>query len=119
MKKVNKNIVLIVLIALLLIAAIIVTYFIMRKKQSQSSNVQTTTSDSTTPTTLRYGSRGDDVKRLQEYLNSQLSLMIWRGYPTYNGQEIKKLTVDGIFGSRTQAAVEWYFGSTEVKTNQF
>ena len=41
---------------------------------------------------LSYGSRGDDVKKLQESLNQQ-------GY---------SLSVDGIFGSQTQQAVQDY-----------
>ena len=43
-------------------------------------------------TTIRYGSSGDEVKKLQESLNSQ-------GY---------KLDVDGQFGSATQSAVRYY-----------
>ena len=43
-------------------------------------------------TTIRYGSSGDEVKKLQESLNSQ-------GY---------KLDVDGKFGSATQSAVRDY-----------
>mgnify|MGYP002854268280 FL=1 len=119
MKKVNKQITVIVLIALLLVAVIVTVYFIAHKKQSQNDNSTTDNSGDTASTVLQYGSRGNEVKRLQEFLNTQLSLMVWRGYPTYNGQEIKQLTVDGIFGARTQAAVEWYFNSKTVLTNQF
>ena len=45
-----------------------------------------------TYSTIRYGSRGDDVKALQNALNAA-------GY---------SLDVDGIFGSKTQAAVKQY-----------
>ena len=42
--------------------------------------------------TIKYGSQGDDVKTLQEYLNQ-------------NGANLK---VDGVFGNQTQAAVKNY-----------
>ena len=44
---------------------------------------------------LRFGIEGDDVRALQEYLNFISN--------TYT--EIPKITVDGVFGNQTQAAV--------------
>ena len=43
-------------------------------------------------TTLKYGSKGDEVRRLQEQLNSL-------GY---------NLSADGVFGGQTQSAVKQY-----------
>lgn len=122
MKATNKKIVTIVAIALLLIAAIVIGFVVYRKRQAQSGG--STTDDipsggGSDVQTLQYGSRGDEVKRLQTYLNSQLQMLIWKGLPTYNDKEIKQLDVDGIFGARTQAVVKWLFGTTSVQTNQF
>lgn len=128
MKKTNKKIVLIVLVALLLIAFIVTGYVIIRRKQAERSGSADSTgsatgaagtSSSAAASTLQYGSRGDEVKRLQQFLNAQLVMLVWRGLPTYNGKEISKLDEDGIFGARTLAVVKWYFNSTSVRTNQF
>jgi hypothetical protein len=48
---------------------------------------------------LRYGSRGENVKKLQEYLNTKITP------PT------ALLEVDGIFGNLTQGALEIVTGS--------
>jgi hypothetical protein len=47
--------------------------------------------------TLQQGSRGEDVKALQQLLNQ-------KGFIQNDG---KQLTVDGIFGANTAAAVRW------------
>lgn len=122
MKRTQKQILLIVGITLLLIAAIVVAYILMRKKETPAIVApQTDTIDASESTTqvLKYGSRGAEVTRLQKFLNAQLALMIWKGYPSVNGKEIRNLAVDGIFGKETQAAVQWYFNSSTVNTTQF
>lgn len=125
MKKANKQILIIIAITILVIAGIVIAYFITRKKATGKQPILSDVDEnplpvvSSTTKILQYGSRGEDVKRLQRFLNEQLSLLIWKGYPTLNGKQIKQLSVDGIFGAETQAVVKWYFGTTTVSTDKF
>ena len=122
MTKSNKQIIIILAVTDTIIAAIVIAYFVMRKKSSTKIVPIGEVEDQEDPvgvTTLQYGSRGSEVKRLQIFLNQQLSLLIWKGLPTLNGEQIKELSTDGIFGAKTQAVVKWYFGKTTVTTDQF
>ena len=122
MTKSNKQIIIILAVTATIIAAIVIAYFVMRKKSSAKIMPIGEVEDQEDPvgvTTLQYGSRGSEVKRLQIFLNQQLSLLIWKGLPTLNGEQIKELSTDGIFGVKTQAVVKWYFGKTTVTTDQF
>ncbi|MCK9562908.1 MAG: hypothetical protein M0R02_09355 [Bacteroidales bacterium] len=49
---------------------------------------------------LKQGSRGEEVKKLQKYINAQ--------------NQGVTLDVDGIYGSKTQSAVYMIFGQNEV-----
>lgn len=122
MTKSNKQIIIILAVTATIIAAIVIAYFVMRKKSSAKIvpiGEVGDQEDTVGVTTLQYGSRGSEVKRLQIFLNQQLSLLIWKGLPTLNGKQIKELSTDGIFGTETQAVVKWYFGKTTVTTDQF
>ena len=122
MTKSNKQIIIILAVTATIIAAIVIAYFVMRKKSSTKIVPVGEVEDQEDPvgvTTLQFGSRGSEVKRLQIFLNQQLSLLIWKGLPTLNGKQIKELSTDGIFGAETQAVVKWYFGKTTVTTDQF
>ena len=122
MTKSNKQIIIILAVTATIIAAIVIAYFAMRKKSSAKIVPIGEVEDQEDPvgvTTLQFGSRGSEVKRLQIFLNQQLSLLIWKGLPTLNGKQIKELSTDGIFGAETQAVVKWYFGKTTVTTDQF
>ena len=122
MTKSNKQIIIILAVTATIIAAIVIAYFVMRKKSSTKIVPVGEVEDQEDPvgvTTLQFGSRGSEVKRLQIFLNQQLSLLIWKGLPTLNGEQIKELSTDGIFGAETQAVVKWYFGKTTVTTDQF
>lgn len=122
MTKSNKQIIIILAVTATIITAIVIAYFVMRKKSSAKIVPIGEVEDQEDPvgvTTLQYGSRGSEVKRLQIFLNQQLSLLIWKGLPTLNGKQIKELSTDGIFGAETQAVVKWYFGKTTVTTDQF
>ena len=122
MTKSNKQIIIILAVTATIITAIVIAYFVMRKKSSSKIVPIGEVEDQADPvgvTTLQYGSRGSEVKRLQIFLNQQLSLLIWKGLPTLNGKQIKELSTDGIFGAETQAVVKWYFGKTTVTTDQF
>lgn len=120
MKK-NKKLLIILAVLILLLAGVAVWYFALRKKSTAPASLPEDGSDNNAVSSgvLSLGSRGDDVKRLQEFLNSQLSLLIWRDKPVCDGVEIKSLVEDGIFGKKTKAAVEWYFNSSTVNVNQF
>ena len=122
MTKSNKQIIIILAVTATIIAAIVIAYFVMRKKSSAKIVLIGEVEDQEDPvgvTSLQFGSRGSEVKRLQIFLNQQLSLLIWKGLPTLNGEQIKELSTDGIFGAKTQAVVKWYFGKTTVTTDQF
>ncbi len=124
MKKSNKQIIIILAVTAVIIAAIVIAYVVMRKKNSKQPILPIVSEDtlpisSSTTKILQYGSRGEDVKRLQKFLNEQLALLIWKGLPTVNGKQITKLSVDGIFGDETQAVVKWYFGTTIISTDKF
>lgn len=107
-----------------IIAAIVIAYVVKRKKNSKQPTLPIVSEDAlpislSTTKILQYGSHGEDVKRLQKFLNEQLALLIWKGLPTVNGKQITKLSVDGIFGDETQAVVKWYFGTTIISTDKF
>ena len=105
MSSVNKKITVIVIIAVIIIAAIALSWYFIRKKV-ESYPLLTDNNGN-----LRLGSRGEDVKRLQQYLNSQLKLQIWKERPAYKGKEINSLAEDGIFGEQTLAVVRWHFNA--------
>lgn len=122
MTKSNKQIIIILTVTIAIIAAIVFAYFVIRKKSSTkivSIDEIDNREEPSSVTTLQYGSRGSEVKRLQIFLNQQLSLLVWKGLPTLNGEQIKELSTDGIFGAKTQAVVKWYFGKTIITTDQF
>ena len=94
MTKSNKQIIIILAVTATIIAAIVIAYFVMRKKSSAKIvpiGEVGDQEDTVGVTTLQYGSRGSEVKRLQVFLNQQLSLLIWKGLPTLNGKQIKDL----------------------------
>jgi peptidoglycan hydrolase-like protein with peptidoglycan-binding domain len=56
---------------------------------------------------LEYGSRGENVKALQGYLNTKIST------------PYEPLVVDGIFGELTQAALNRTIGKKSIGENEF
>lgn len=120
MKKSSTYTYIVLAVSVLLIVGSIVCFFLLKKKsESVEENKLVYDSGQKPGTVLKYGSRGEDVKRLQEFLNSQLALYIYKQHPIVNGKEISHLAVDGIFGAETRAAVVWYFGAEQVSTTQF
>lgn len=89
-----------VIIGVLLAGTVIVALFAFGKKKEEEPPPSDEETGGTDPTTtsspkgfpLKYGSRGNNVKSLQRFLN-------------YSDASYK-LKVDGVFGSLTQAAVE-------------
>lgn len=58
---------------------------------------------------LKLGCRGENVRKLQRKLSAVLEYFAFARPFIYNGKKTTKLKVDGVFGSMTQAAVEWWF----------
>lgn len=81
----NKGVIIAVIVLVVLVAAI----FFIVKSEKQPSQFP-----------LKQGSRGNQVKKLQEYINAQ--------------NQGVTLTVDGIYGPKTQQAVYMIFGQNEV-----
>jgi peptidoglycan hydrolase-like protein with peptidoglycan-binding domain len=63
---------------------------------------------------LKTGSRGPNVTKLQQYLNSTIACY---GYVTQLGGNGKELAADGIFGPQTAAWVKFYQTSNQLKVD--
>ena len=118
MKAVVKNkkaVAWVVVICSLLVVAVVVYYILARRSASKSNIIQALPTDSAN-TVLKYGSRGEDVKTLQRWLNAKIVFFFDErgGRPVYQNTTLHSLTVDGIFGAKTQAAVTWWFGKDSV-----
>lgn len=111
--------IIITLVVFAVMIATIVGYYLYKTKSNSSTSQDADIPNNNTSLTLSLGSEGQEVRRLQQYLNTQLAMQIWKSRPTYNGKEIVKLLEDGIFGQRTLAVVRWHFGTDTVTTNQF
>lgn len=122
----NKRTYIILIVCLLIISVCVGLYFFLRKRSS--TDAELTLSEETpvknnggsTDTVLKRGSRGEDVKKLQRYLNGQLILapIYNKVWPVLNGTELDSLVVDGIFGEKTECACQWWFGRSSVKTSE-
>ncbi len=64
---------------------------------------------------LNYGSRGENVKKLQTWLNSQASVIAKK----YIGINFPFLKNDGIFGKKTLEAVRIAFKTDEISKDIF
>lgn len=121
MKANNKRPLIILAVLIILLAGVATAYFILRKKDKTPAATPDSEPADDQPAVsgvLQMGSRGDDVKRLQAFLNKQLFFLVWRDMPVCDGKQITKLAEDGIFGKETLAVVKWYFNSTTVNVNQ-
>ncbi len=63
---------------------------------------------------LKFGHRGNNVKKLQSWLNNQIGKIAMR-----TGVTLPTLKVDGIFGKNTLKAVRTTFKSDEVTKASF
>lgn len=121
MKANNKRPLIILVVLIILLAGVATAYFILRKKDktpAATPDSEPTDNQPAVSGVLQMGSRGDDVKRLQAFLNKQLAILVWRDMPLCDGEQITRLAEDGIFGKKTLAVVKWYFNSTTVNVNQ-
>jgi hypothetical protein len=130
----NKTRTIVIVISILLILGTGVFLYLYDKKKtggtkpgsSSGSSSGTGTGTSTTPATtvnssypLKEGSRGTLVKTLQTALNKTAAEMFKTTSvrPRYKNESMTSLVVDGIFGPRTLAFVQFVFGDfkkTEV-----
>ena len=70
---------------------------------------------------LRKGSSGTNVRRLQEKLNAAIVYFLASRPFMYDGKQLTKIEADGVFGKKTQAAVNWYYmiNKAEVTEAEF
>lgn len=109
-----------IILAICLLVAVTAAcfYFRMKKSSKEESPDAGTIAGSTTTDVLSEGSRGEDVKKLQRYLNNCLLTSPLLVKPTYQGEVIEQLVVDGIFGARTKAVCQWKFGKTSINISE-
>ena len=109
------------------VAAGVTIYFLYRRgKKADEAAVEAASSDkaadeATCSFPLKNGMQGAEIKQLQKALNVFLADATECGdeLPTYNKKSIKALQEDGIWGSRTEAAVKWHFGKNSVTKSDF
>jgi peptidoglycan hydrolase-like protein with peptidoglycan-binding domain len=94
----NKKTAIITAISILTLGIIFV---IARRSKAKKENEQGITSEFP----LQIGSRGDNVKKLQSYLNTRI--------------KTTKLIIDGIFGVLTQAALKSVTGKISITEQEF
>lgn len=122
----SKRTCIILTICLLIVACSAGAYWYLRKKQKASD----AGTDGTLPAgdggqhdtdpVLGMGSRGENVKKLQQFLHEKLILapIYNKVSPVCNGKTLDNLTIDGIFGEKTECACQWWFGKTSVKLSE-
>lgn len=106
---------LIIIVLALVVAAAVVVYFVFKRRNNNNNNNNPDNSNSTGGGTtgtnsgfpLKYGSRGENVKKLQRRLNEQL--------PSTTPQ----LVVDGIWGKKTEDAVKLVYGINVISESKF
>ncbi len=122
--RVNKKSALAILSSIAIIAGTIIFLLWYDKKAKKeeeggtssaggnSSSSSTSSGASVFP--LKLGSTGTKVKELQSKLNSVVAKKASYTFvkPTYLGVEINSLVVDGIFGPRTLAFLQYAFSNT-------
>lgn len=114
----KKNKKLIIWLSVGLLVLMLLTWLMVRaNKKADTSDAGTSgtggssssdSSSSATPSVfpLKYGSRGNEVKMLQSYLNEHLTVLA-------------PLVVDGIWGPKTQAAVDRVLETDQVTWDWF
>lgn len=92
----------ITIIGSFLLIVLVITYFILKRNivVSDSNNLM----EGSFP--IKYGSRGENVKKLQRFLNTKVSSGL-------------QLDVDGIFGDQTELTLQWVFEIEKVSKDFF
>lgn len=100
----NKKVIIISSVGIVAVALLIYFLFFFKKNDKDFP--------------LQYGSRNSQVGNLQTKLNARLSAL--DVYPIdENGQEIKELVIDDIFGAKTLAVVKAVLGTESVTKKQY
>lgn len=109
MTKDQKTTAIIVTASVLFVALVAFILWRMYQKKTKSEK-----DDSDTTFPLQLGSRGESVKKLQEYLNDQISAI-----ELNDNIKLTKLDEDGIFGAKTEDACLLVFGTKTVSADQY
>jgi len=118
----KKNTIITMVVCALLIAATIgglVWYDKAEKAKADGATGTGGSSSSSTPTPifpLLYGSRGANVRTLQTKMNEW---MAYNWFSVSNKPKSSRLTVDGIFGPKTQEFVSIIFGTLAVTESEY
>ena len=120
MKKQTK---IIVIICLAVLIAAAVVFFVLKKRNRTSEydgQEQKSEGTSDSDILLKRGDRGDNVVKLQRFLSDKILCRYLFDKPVfmYNGKEMTALEIDGIFGPKTEAACEWWFGKKTVQLSE-
>lgn len=120
----NKWVIVAAIVALLVIAGAVIL-FVIGKKRTEDPVEDGGGNNDPAPSTsggtvLRYGSRGENVRKLQQFLNGKLieRYYIRGNNPQYQGNTINSLVEDGIFGPKTQCVTRWYFDKDTVTVDE-
>lgn len=122
----KKKIIITISVCLSAVVATIVALVLVARRKGEDDDASTTTAADThnyltVDTELKLGSRGDDVEKLQKYLNGKLlsNYYVRTDFPiTSTGERITQLREDGIFGEKTQIVCKWWFNKTTIKTSE-
>ena len=126
----KKKITIIVVILVLLVIAAVMWWQQFKTKEKGvgtiNEEVKNETGGQTTATpeqkgvdrvissNLVQGSRGENVKALQRFLNHKRQYVLTRKPANLGVPSFPALSVDGIFGPKTKQACIWWFGYTYV-----
>jgi hypothetical protein len=107
----RKKIIIVIIVLVILAAA---TFFIIEKvKKEKSANGSSTGGTSVAGIfPLRLGSRGNEVKILQQRINKVFESNLILAPPA-------KLAEDGIFGAKTENALSFIFNMKQITKNQY
>ena len=117
----TKQAKIVVLICSIILIGAIVAFFLMKKRSVVANEDEVSHEDSgAMDKVLKRGDRGEDVKKLQTFLNERLlcHYIYDKPAPMYGGKQLESLDVDGIFGPRTEAACEWWFDKKSVQLSE-
>ncbi len=115
----TKKIWIIAIVVFFCLTGILIWHFVRKDKRkfTESSGTASTENEAIFP--LKIGSKGENVKRLQAHLNGRIesSNKLGEGVPTWT--MLPLLTVDGVFGEKTELEVLRYYSVKEVSQELF
>lgn len=114
-------------LAVTLVVIALITYFVGWRMRGRNKYVPFIegSEQQTDTNTLGLGSNGEEVKRLQRHLNTKINLAILNTPKVLiNSAEIlakipKMLNVDGSFGAKTLAALQYFYGKNTITISEF